>query len=130
MNLERLKSSLHPHGRAVVIIGDEMCSEIEKQWIANGVCREIPDNEVKEVEKKMRNESEVRAKLSEIESRMEELTNLIGATEDITKAVPFISELSDLMMIRRVLKWVLAEVSNLGNRKVLLKDWEEWFEKE
>jgi len=78
----------------------------------------------------MRNESEVRAKLSEIESRMEELTNLIGATEDITKAVPFISELSDLMMIRRVLKWVLAEVSNLGNRKVLLKDWEEWFEKE
>ncbi len=52
MNLEQLRSSLRPYarGRTVVIIGDELCTESERHWFENGVCKEIPISEVKDIE--------------------------------------------------------------------------------
>ena len=77
----------------------------------------------------MRSENEVRAKLSEIESKMEELTKVLESTDDIAKVAPFITELLDLMTIRRVLKWFLGENLDITNRKEWTKDVDEWFKK-
>ncbi len=53
MNLERLRSSLRPYarGRTVVIIGDELCTESERQWLESGACREVPASEARDIEK-------------------------------------------------------------------------------
>ena len=77
----------------------------------------------------MRGEDEVRAKLLEIESKMDELTKTIETTDDVTKTAPAISQLLELMMIRRALKWVLGENLDLTKRKELTKDIHEWFKK-